>query len=236
MIKCTKCGKELPDDSDFCSICGLRLVKPVTKSVFELPKSEPATESKRRFPKKALIGGIAAACAVVIAIVTYLNVPKGEYVTTDPSSTTQHTKEEVSEVIKSYDKYLPSHVVAYEPIDVEYNLKAGSPEETFFNNNYNPNIPNYVYFLDGEFSNFVVYTEKMAWVDSGNFNELNFRGALYIEKILQEHSAEYDFHRQVLSVCYDANGDISYALTAEGWLFDMDGNYLTTIPYEGIKE
>lgn len=250
MVKCVKCGMELPDDSDFCSKCGERIIKIKTEPVAEpfykstesiTPKTNMVSKSiyddnvvepeERRIPKKVLIGGIAAVCAVVIVITAYFNISKNKYVTTDSSSTTEHTKEEISEAIKTYDNYMPSHITTRKLINTEYNFKENSPEEKFFNRYYHYGVSNYVYFLDDDFSDFVVVTMKLPWVNSGDFAGNDFVDAFESAILYQETAEEYGLNRQVLIVCYDVKGDMAYTLTSDGWLFDTDGNNIATLSW-----
>lgn len=81
---CPNCGKEIPEDSEFCLSCGTAIASPQPQSVnrtasFQPPVPDygiPATASgvvnpvKKSFkPRYKLLIGIIAACAVIISLV-----------------------------------------------------------------------------------------------------------------------------------------------------------------------
>lgn len=74
---CSKCGKELPDDSVFCSACGHQIgevmkTKPVAK---EKPKKEKKPVNKKALKKAAIISGAVLGVLIFLGIVVFLVIP-----------------------------------------------------------------------------------------------------------------------------------------------------------------
>lgn len=86
---CDKCGKELPDNADFCVECGAQVTKPV-ENVNETPDLGVAPVDGKK--KSGLIVALVAAAAVVILLIVLLvSVIGGKDSATDSVHSVQQT-------------------------------------------------------------------------------------------------------------------------------------------------
>ena len=72
---CPKCGKEFPDDKNFCDNCGVQLaVKQVAPVAAQSQVVQPPVQQPKGLKKIGIIIGIVAIVAVVIVLLLYFLV------------------------------------------------------------------------------------------------------------------------------------------------------------------
>ena len=100
---CTKCGKQIPDDSKFCPYCGNpaetpeNMQKHVDKPTPYIPDKPPQTSSKKSTVIASVIG-----IAILLGVITMAFSSKPASTTSKPASSTKTTqaksKEEVQKI------------------------------------------------------------------------------------------------------------------------------------------
>lgn len=100
---CTKCGKQIPDDSKFCPYCGNpaetpeNMQKRVDKPTPHIPDKPPQTSSKKSTVIASVIG-----IAILLGVITMAFNSKPASTTSKPASSTKTTqvkpKEEVQKI------------------------------------------------------------------------------------------------------------------------------------------
>lgn len=217
MIKCINCNTELPDDSDFCSKCGQRLVRSVDVNYFENPKTDVVvSEPKRQLSKKVVVSGIVAIVCVIIGVMVFkrLSTP---YV-------------EISNTIKGYTKR--ANISDFCDSAVPTDVSTDSASESFFRERvcaYYDYVEHDVQFSD----DYVVVAVQSVYL-LGSFTisedaDTNlWVGTLYAGQ-LQDIANECDLNKTVLLIYYNSDGEPLYTFTADKLAFDEHGDFVADL-------
>lgn len=100
---CTKCGKQIPDDSKFCPYCGNpaetpeNMQKRVDKPTPHIPDKPPQTSSKKSTVIASVIG-----IAILLGVITMAFISKPASTTSKPASSTKTTQAKSKEEVQKY--------------------------------------------------------------------------------------------------------------------------------------